>query len=284
MLKLFLISLLLLHVKCDFMGLFSSKKDADNSGNGRVVGGAKSENRVPYQISLQMQKKEGNSNPGFLGGMMQILGGGGGGGNFSHFCGGSVLNENHIVTAAHCIKGFNTSRMAVFAGTNDLREEDKGQRIMIDSCEIHPDYVELNTSDIAVCRLKESFSMGDNITPIEMGTEHIEGGEECLLTGWGYTSRMVIGRRIPNELQEAKFYTITNEECNQMYSTTPTELCTKSKGLEGACNGDSGGPLVCKNKLAGVVSYGLMICGTNQPDVYTRVSEFTDWVQQMSSM
>ena len=77
----------------------------------------------------------------------------------------------------------------------------------------------------------------------------------------------------------------------------------------GACNGDSGGPLVCKNKLAGVVSYGLMICGTNQPDVYTSkklyvnsillmiwdfktsrsnyfpgVSEFTDWVQQMSSM
>ena len=101
MLKLFLISLLLVHVQCDFMGLFSSKKDADNSGNARVVGGAKSENRVPYQISLQMQKKEGNSNPGFFGGMMQILGGGGGGGNFSHFCGGSVLNENHIVTAAH---------------------------------------------------------------------------------------------------------------------------------------------------------------------------------------
>lgn len=85
------------------------------------------------------------------------------------------------IIVPNSIKGFNTSRMAVFAGTNDLREEDKGQRIMIDSCEIHPDYVELNTSDIAVCRLKESFSMGDNITPIEMGTEHIEGGEECLL-------------------------------------------------------------------------------------------------------
>jgi hypothetical protein len=71
--------------------------------------------------------------------------------------------------------------MAVFAGTNDLREEDQGQRIMVDECQIHPDYVELNTSDIAVCRLKESFTLGDNITPIEMGTEHIDGGEECLL-------------------------------------------------------------------------------------------------------
>lgn len=79
------------------------------------------------------------------------------------------------------IKGFNTSRMAVFAGENDLRKEDEGQRIMVDSCEIHPDYVELNTSDIAVCRLKESFTFNDNISPIEMGDEHIEGGEECLL-------------------------------------------------------------------------------------------------------
>ena len=92
---------------------------------------------------------------------------------------------------------------------------------------------------------------------------------------------MVIGRRIPDELQQSKFYSITNEECNQMYSTNPTELCTKSRGFEGknlqinfkqkinwitylclktgACNGDSGGPLVCRNKLAGVVSYGLMI-------------------------
>lgn len=71
--------------------------------------------------------------------------------------------------------------MAVFAGTNDLRQEDKGQRIMVDECQIHPDYVELNTSDIAVCRLKDSFTLGDNITPIEMGSEHIDGGEECLL-------------------------------------------------------------------------------------------------------
>lgn len=71
--------------------------------------------------------------------------------------------------------------MAVFAGTNDLRDEEGGQRIMVDRCEIHPDYVELNTSDIAVCRLKESFTMSETIQPIEMGTEFVDGGEECML-------------------------------------------------------------------------------------------------------
>lgn len=101
MLKLFLVSLLLVNANCDFMGIFSSKDEADNSGNARVVGGQAAQDRVPYQISLQMQKKEGGGNPGFLSGIMQIFGGGGNGGNFSHFCGGSVLNENHIVTAAH---------------------------------------------------------------------------------------------------------------------------------------------------------------------------------------
>lgn len=100
MLKVLLISIFVTCASCDFMGLFGSKEQHDNSGNARVVGGEEAKDRIPYQISLQMAKKEGGGNPGFFGGMMQMLGGSGSR-NFSHFCGGSVLNENHIVTAAH---------------------------------------------------------------------------------------------------------------------------------------------------------------------------------------
>lgn len=100
MLRIFLVAACVSCVTCDFMGFFGSKKDSEGSGNARVVGGEEAKERIPYQISLQMQKKEGGGNPGFFGGIMQIMSGSNNR-NFSHFCGGSVLNENHIVTAAH---------------------------------------------------------------------------------------------------------------------------------------------------------------------------------------
>lgn len=103
----------------------------------------------------------------------------------SHFCGGSILDENHVVTAAHCIQGFNTSRMSILAGTKDLRKDAEGQRSRIDKCVVHPDYVELNNSDVAVCRLKTPLVMGANVSPIKLSKEHIGGGENCTLTGWG---------------------------------------------------------------------------------------------------
>jgi secreted trypsin-like serine protease len=125
------------------------QSQASSNGDSRIVGGETSPEHYPYQISLQMASR------------------GGGGGffffqqprsNWSHFCGGSVLNENHIVTAAHCIQGFNISRMSVFAGSSDLREEERGSRHLIDDCQIHPEYVELNNSDVAVCRLQTPFT------------------------------------------------------------------------------------------------------------------------------
>jgi hypothetical protein len=73
--------------------------------------------------------------------------------------------------------------MTVFAGTNDLREEEKGSRHFIDNCVIHPDYVELNNSDVAVCRLSTPFVMSENIQPIAIDDKVTEK-EKCTLTGW----------------------------------------------------------------------------------------------------
>jgi trypsin len=99
-----------------------------------------------------------------------------------------VLNENYIVTAAHCVEGFNISRMSVLAGTRDLREESAGSRHLIDNCLVHPEYVELNNSDVAVCRIQTPFTFGENISPIQLSTDYVGGGENCTLTGWGYTT------------------------------------------------------------------------------------------------
>ncbi|XP_070506854.1 chymotrypsin-1-like [Chironomus tepperi] len=223
----------------NFLNGFFTRPNAVNSnqcqpsGNGtqRIVGGEESPVHYPYQISLQMSSRGGGAGLFFF---LQPKS------NWSHFCGGSVLNEDYIVTAAHCIKGFNTSKMSVLAGTNDLRKENEGSRHLIDGCVIHPEYVELNNSDVAVCKLKTPFVFNDNIAPIALDKTYVEK-EECLLTGWGYRS-MIRGMSLPtNKLHRIKLPTITNQECNEKgMKVGPREVCTFSRFGQGACGGDSG--------------------------------------------
>lgn len=191
------------------------------------MGGEKSPQHYPYQISLQMASSGGG--PGFFFFQQQSAS------NWSHFCGGSVLNENFIVTAAHCVQGFTIEKMSVLAGTPDLKDEARGSRHLIDNCLVHPEYVELNNSDVAVCRLKSPFIYGENIAPIALDSEHVGGGVNCILTGWGYTT-MIRGFPLPTDLQRATLPTITNEECNENgHSVGPKEICTYSRIAQGAC-------------------------------------------------
>lgn len=134
----------------------------------------------------------------------------------------------------------------------------------------------------------------------------------CILTGWGYTFPIrapsflpywfiSLFRLYPKDLQIAQLKTISNEECRKQFrdKSLKTELCTYtwSKGgcavrifaeiykirITLALQGDSGGPLVNmeQNLLIGIVSFGSADCGgfTGTPDVHTRVSNFTTWIQ-----
>lgn len=175
------------------------------------------------------------------------------------------------------------SRMSILAGTSNLKQEEQGSRHLIEDCVIHPEYVELNNSDIAVCKLQTPLVFNENISSISIGREYVGGGVECLLTGWGYTT-MVRGFPLPDDLQRATLPTLTNDECNEKgHNVGPREICTLSRFGQGACGGDSGGPLVCNDGLTGVVSYGTRICAVSMPDVFTRASEYADWVEQQMS-
>ncbi|KAG5682207.1 hypothetical protein PVAND_011573 [Polypedilum vanderplanki] len=255
-------------------GLSLTKPSCNNhQGDSRIVGGENAPIRYPYVVSLQMQSRGGG--PGFFFFQQPRS-------NYSHFCGGSIVNEDHIVTAAHCIQGFNVSRLSVFAGVNDLRDEEHGTRRFIDNCVINPDYVELNNSDIAVCKLKTPLVFSENISAITLSSEYVGGGVNCTLVGWGYTS-MIRGTPLPNNLQRAFLPTITNQECNERgQNVGPREICTMSRFGVGACGGDSGGPLTCNDALAGIVSYGSRICAMGVPDVYTRASEYIDFIEENS--
>lgn len=81
---------------------------------------------------------------------------------YSHNCGGSIVSERHIVTAAHCLQGFNASSLSIWAGTTKLNNG--GKRFMIEKFIIHPDYVKLNKSDIGIITINGSFEFSDKVS------------------------------------------------------------------------------------------------------------------------
>ncbi|XP_028893553.2 chymotrypsin-2 [Zeugodacus cucurbitae] len=243
----------------------------------RIVGGhdVPPGEYVPYQISLQYFTRRNK---------------------YQHFCGGSIISSNRILTAAHCCKDFDVKRMTILAGIRDLNDS-KGVRVPVSSYDIHPNYEELVTSDIAILTLMESLNLdGIRMTAIEVrGSELLGGGIPVTLTGWGLRLPISLpflppefdNINYPTILQTMNYHTITNQECTNsgMDELTETEICARGAILTGACSGDSGGPLVMKTgsglRQVGIVSYGLFVCGvfTVIPDVYTRVSMFDDWIQ-----
>uniref|UniRef100_T1GVQ4 Peptidase S1 domain-containing protein n=1 Tax=Megaselia scalaris TaxID=36166 RepID=T1GVQ4_MEGSC len=195
----------------------------------------------------------------------------------------SIISNEHVLTAAHCLKGQKKSRLSILAGVTNLNQK-SGSRHNVKSFAIHRDYKELVRNDIALMKVSPPFQFdGKAIGPIRYNiTRKIGGGESVMLTGWGSISPSTLGP-LPKDLQYLKLKTITNNECNRLVlNVSKTEVCAFRSPFSGACAGDSGGPLALEDQslLVGVVSYGTLICAVGLPDVYTRVSVLSGWIEE----
>ncbi|EDW15997.1 uncharacterized protein Dmoj_GI22463 [Drosophila mojavensis] len=247
-----------------------NSRQPNDSTPSRIVGGSDvpQGEYVPYQVSMQYRTRDG----------------------YAHFCGGSIIAPDRILTAAHCCDGMNVTRMSVVAGIRNLYDKG-GSRSRVVSFVIHPDYRPLKTSDIAVLTIDPPLVYNNvSVAPIEFSSDtFVGGGVPVTLTGWGLRLPapfpFLDNLNYPNTLQRMSYRTITNQECRErgMEDVTDTEICARGI-FRGACSGDSGGPLVRDDnglKQVGVVSYGLVVCGLFiSPDVYTRVSTFRNWIQE----
>uniref|UniRef100_A0A1I8N1Z8 Peptidase S1 domain-containing protein n=1 Tax=Musca domestica TaxID=7370 RepID=A0A1I8N1Z8_MUSDO len=242
--------------------------DAIPDSQERVVGGygVDSEEYINYQISLQYNKD----------------------GDYRHFCGGSIISPNRILTAAHCVQGQNAEKLSILAGINDLRSKD-GSRSQVTAIDVHKNYVPLKSSDIAILNIDPPLKLdGKRIEKINFSNPEKVGGKQPVrLSGWGSVHHFGNGilARYPKRLQLLNYETITNEQCKQIMSDlSDTEICARERFGKGACNGDSGGPLVMQKDdsltQVGIVSYGTAFCASSAPDVYTRVTEFDDWIKE----
>ncbi|XP_036924854.1 anionic trypsin-like [Sturnira hondurensis] len=224
-----------------------------NDDDDKIVGGYTcEESSVPYQVSL---------NIGY------------------HFCGGSLINDQWVVSAAHCYK----SRIQVRLGEYNIDVLEGGEQF-INSAKVirHPSYnSRFLDNDIMLIKLSSAAVFSSRVSAVSLPTACAPAGTQCLISGWGNT--LSSGYNLPELLQCLDAPLLPQEQCEASYPGKITDNMVCVGFLEGgkdSCQGDSGGPVVCNGELQGIVSWGYGCAQKDNPGVYTRVCKYVDWIQE----
>ncbi|XP_063708241.1 trypsin-1-like [Culicoides brevitarsis] len=229
----------------------------------RVVGG---EDAIPHEFPYQISIRSASG---------------------IHHCGGSILNENYILTAAHCIV---PEGSLVVAGAHNLSSPNKNeQHRLIEKFISHEDYPgSVAPFDIALIKVSEPFVLNKFVKSIALPKAGEYPSGKAIVSGWGSVSN-TSNPSYPIILQKAILPIHSEEECSTLWMISPyedTNVCAgELDGSNSVCSGDSGGPLAQKvgkeNVVVGVVSWGNIPCGSpGKPGVFTLVSSYIDWIQQ----
>ncbi|XP_011631695.1 proclotting enzyme [Pogonomyrmex barbatus] len=206
------------------------------------------------------------------------------------FCGGSLINDKHVLTAAHCVANMNSwdvARLTVRLGDYNIKTNTEIRHIerRVKRVVRHRGFNSRTLyNDVALLTLSEAVEFTEQIRPICLPSgSQLYSGKTATVIGWG--SLRESGPQ-PAILQEVSVPVWSNNECKLKYgSAAPggivdSFLCA-GRAAKDSCSGDSGGPLMVNDgrwTQVGIVSWGIG-CGKGQyPGVYTRVTHFLPWI------